>query len=51
MPTNDAKHEGLRQRVEYWADRLHVAAPRVRIRDMTRKWGFLLNGRDDHARH
>ena len=39
MPTDDAKHEPLRQRVECWADRLHVAAPRVRIRDMTRKWG------------
>ena len=39
MPANDAKLEGLRLRVKYWADRLHVAAPRVRIRDMTRKWG------------
>lgn len=39
MPMGDAKHEGLRQRVEYWAERLHVSAPRVRVRDMTRKWG------------
>ena len=29
----------LRQRVTYWSERLRVAAPRVRIRDMSRKWG------------
>ncbi len=31
--------EGLRQRVAYWAERLRVPPPRVRVRDMTRKWG------------
>lgn len=35
----DARHEALRQRVEHWSKRLHVPAPRVRVRDMTRKWG------------
>ena len=39
MPRRDESSEGLRQRVEYWAERLHVPAPRVRVRDMTRKWG------------
>ena len=39
MPASDNRHEGLRQRVEHWSKRLHVPAPRVRVRDMTRKWG------------
>ena len=39
MPRRDGSSEGLRQRVEYWAERLHVSAPRVRVRDMSRKWG------------
>ena len=39
MPTSDDRHEALRQLVEHWAERLHVPAPRVRVRDMTRKWG------------
>ena len=39
MPRHDRKCEGLRQRVEYWAERLHVTTPRVQVRDMTRKWG------------
>ena len=25
--------------MEHWAERLHIPAPRVRVRDMTRKWG------------
>ena len=39
MPASDDRREDLRQRVEYWSERLHVLAPRVRVRDMTRKWG------------
>ena len=39
MPTSDDRYEALRQRVEEWSKRLHVPAPRVRVRDMTRKWG------------
>ena len=39
MPTHDERYTGLRQRVEYWSERLHVLAPRVHVRDMTRKWG------------
>lgn len=39
MPRRDDSSEGLRQRVEYWAELLHVPAPRVRVRDMSRKWG------------
>ncbi len=39
MQTRDDKHKALRKRVEYWSDRLQVIAPRVQVRDMTRKWG------------
>ncbi len=39
MPARDDRHEALRQRVECWLERLHVPVPRVRVRDMTRKWG------------
>ena len=39
MPRRDGRSGRLRQRVEYWAERLHVPAPRMRIRDMSRKWG------------
>lgn len=39
MRSNDDQYAELRERVGYWADRLHVAAPSVRVRDMTRKWG------------
>ena len=39
MPAHDEMCTGLRQRVEYWSKRLHVLTPRVRIRDMTHKWG------------
>ena len=35
----DEGRAGLLQRVENWAKCLHVPAPRVRVRDMTRKWG------------
>lgn len=39
MPMSDDRSKGLRQRVEYWVERLRVPAPRVRVRAMTRKWG------------
>ena len=39
MSRNNDRSKDLRQRVTYWSERLHVAAPRVRVRDMTRKWG------------
>ena len=39
MPRHDDRHDGLRQRVEHWAERLRVGTPKVRVRDMTRKWG------------
>lgn len=39
MPTSDDRSMYLRQRVTYWSERLGVPAPRVHVRDMTRKWG------------
>ena len=39
MPASDDRYGALRQRVEQWSQRLRVPAPRVRVRDMTRKWG------------
>ncbi len=39
MPTRSSGVKELRRRVEHWSERLHVPTPRVRIRDMTRKWG------------
>ena len=39
MPRREDRHGDLRRRVEYWAARLHVSKPRVRVREMTRKWG------------
>ncbi len=39
MPRRDDRHSDLRLRVVYWSERLHVPAPRVSVRDMTRKWG------------
>ena len=39
MPRRDNRPRDLRQRVDYWSERLHVPAPRVRVRGMTRKWG------------
>ena len=39
MPRSDDGPGELRRRVDYWAERLRVPAPRVRVRDMTRKWG------------
>lgn len=35
----DEQRDALCERVEWWAQRLNVQAPRVRIQPMTRKWG------------
>ena len=39
MARRDDRHAGLRLRVERWSERLRVRKPRLRVRDMTRKWG------------
>lgn len=39
MPRREERHGDLRRRVAYWAERLHVPTPSVRVREMTRKWG------------
>ncbi len=39
MLTPDGSNSGLRQRVVYWSERLNVIPRRVRVRNMTRKWG------------
>lgn len=39
MSRHNDRSGDLRQRVTYWSERLRVAAPRVRVRDMSHKWG------------
>ena len=39
MPTTDERRDAICRRVEWWAQRLNVQPPRVRIQRMTRKWG------------
>ena len=39
MRRSDEQREALCERVEWWAQRLKVQPPRVRIQRMTRKWG------------
>ena len=39
MKMRDDEHAELRQRVEGWAERIQMRAPRVRVQDMSRKWG------------
>ena len=39
MPTSEDRYGALRERVARWSKRLNVPAPRVRIQEMTRKWG------------
>lgn len=39
MKTTDEQRDKLCERVEWWAQRLNVRPPRVRIQRMTRKWG------------
>lgn len=39
MPSRDGTYPALRQRVDYWSERLKVVPRRVHVRHMTRKWG------------
>ncbi len=39
MRIGDERREALRHRVEYWRRRLNVRLRRVRVQQMTRKWG------------
>ena len=39
MPSRDGTYLALRQRVDFWSERLNVVPRRVRVRHMTRKWG------------
>ena len=39
MATSDQQRDALCDRVEWWATRLNVRRPRVRVQRMTRKWG------------
>ncbi|MYD36203.1 MAG: M48 family metallopeptidase [Dehalococcoidia bacterium] len=39
MVASVSSEVALKERVEYWSGRLSVPKPRVRIREMTRKWG------------
>jgi predicted metal-dependent hydrolase len=40
MRTPDERRKAICERVECWAQRLNVQPRRVRVRRMTRKWGF-----------
>ena len=39
MRRSDERREALYERVEWWANRLNIQPPRVRVQRMTRKWG------------
>ncbi len=39
MTTDNRQRKAISERVEYWARRLNVRPPRVRVQRMTRKWG------------
>ncbi len=39
MRRRDRRREAIRERVDYWARRLNVQPPRMRVQRMTRKWG------------
>ena len=39
MRRSDEQRDALSERVEWWAQRLNVQPPRVRIQRMTRQWG------------
>ena len=44
MRTRDDRHRLLRQRVEYWSERLRTRPRIVRVQRMTRKWGSCSTG-------
>ena len=39
MLSDDQRRQAMRERVDYWARRLKVPAPKVRVQQITRKWG------------
>ena len=39
MLTNDQRRDALCERVDYWAQRLKIPPPRLRVQRMKRKWG------------
>ena len=39
MQAHNERREALYERVDFWARRLNVQPPRVRVQHMTRKWG------------
>ena len=39
MLTDDQRRKAISERVDYWAQRLKVPLPRLRVQRMTRKWG------------
>ena len=39
MPTDDQRRKAIRERVDYWVQRLKVQPPRLRVQPMKRKWG------------
>ena len=39
MLTADQRRKAIRERVDCWVERLKVRPPRVRVQEMTRKWG------------
>ncbi len=39
MVKTENRRDAVRERVEHWARVLNVPMPRVRVRQMTRKWG------------
>lgn len=39
MTASKEDHNGLRDRVSYWCQRLKVTQPEIRVRAMSRKWG------------
>ena len=39
MLTDDYRRKAIFERVDYWVHRLKVQPPRLRVQQMTRKWG------------
>ena len=39
MLTHDQRRKALSERVDFWARRLKVQPPKLRVQPMTRKWG------------
>ena len=39
MLTDEQRRKAISERVDYWAERLKVPPPKLRVQQMTRKWG------------